>query len=191
MKYIPGIRLLSVFFALAGLGFSLGGNYIHLKAMLGQHLMERAWQQTLDGNELAHPWPWADSYPVARLMMKRLNVDLIIQEGEQGAVLAFGPGHLTDSILPPDTGNCIVVGHRDTSFTFLRYLEVGDMLQLQSADGSLHDYVVEGREIRNHKELYLDRDQDALSLITCYPFEGVQPGTPLRFVVSARKVETG
>lgn len=188
MKQIPGIKLLSVLFCLAGLGFFLGGNYIHLKAMLAQHLMERAWAQTLEGEAPARPWPWADSYPVARLTMKRLDVDMIVQEGDQGAVLAFGPGHLSESTLPPEVGNCIMVGHRDTSFKFLQYLETGDVLQLQSADGIVHTYKVEGREVRDHKDLYFGQEPDWLSLVTCYPFAGVDPGTPLRFVVSARKI---
>lgn len=172
----------------AGLIFLASANYIELKAVASQYLLQRAWEKTLDGERLSHPWPWSDSYPVARIVMKRLDVDLIVQEGDQGAVLAFGPGHQINSALPPAGGNCVVVGHRDTSFKFLQYVEIGDVLKLQSSDGTFHYYKVEGREIKNYQDLYFAREPSGLSLVTCYPFNGINPGTPLRYVVSARKI---
>ena len=45
-----------------------GGVWIHAKAVLAQILLERAWQQTRDGGERVRPWPWADTWPVARLV---------------------------------------------------------------------------------------------------------------------------
>ncbi len=172
----------------AGLLFLGSANYIELKAIASQYLLQRAWQKTLDGDKISHPWPWSDSYPVARIVMKRLGVDLIVQEGDQGAVLAFGPGHQIDSALPPVSGNCVVVGHRDTSFRFLQYVEIGDVFKLQSSDGTFYYYKVETRDIINYKELYFARKRPGLSLVTCYPFNGINPGTQLRYVVSARKI---
>lgn len=179
---------LAVFTFAAGAFFLASANYIELKAIASQYLLQRAWAKTLDGERLSHPWPWSDSYPVARIVMKRLDVDLIVQEGDQGAVLAFGPGHQINSSLPPANGNCVVVGHRDTSFRFLQYVEIGDVFGLQSSDGTYHYYKVENRDIVNYKELYFSRKPEGLSLVTCYPFNGINPGTQLRYVVSARKI---
>ena len=36
--------------------------------------------------------------------------------------------------------------------------------------------------------LLLDADAAVLSLVTCYPFEASEPGGPMRYVVTARKV---
>jgi len=185
MKFFGKLAVLAF---VAGVLFLASANYIELKAIASQYLLQRAWAKTLDGEKLSHPWPWSDSYPVARIVMNRLDVDLIVQEGDQGAVLAFGPGHQINSTLPPSEGNCVVVGHRDTSFKFLQYVEIGDVFKLQSSDGSFHYYKVETRDIINYKELYFSRRPAGLSLVTCYPFNGVNPATQLRYVVTARKI---
>ena len=54
---------------LAALGaWELGhGAWIHAKAQLAQYLLQRAWERTLRGEPAAKPWPWADTWPVARL----------------------------------------------------------------------------------------------------------------------------
>ena len=49
--------------------------YIPAKAWLAQDLMQRAWQRARHGNELAKPWPWADTFPVARLTAEAGRVD--------------------------------------------------------------------------------------------------------------------
>ena len=36
--------------------------------------------------------------------------------------------------------------------------------------------------------LLLDTDDAVLTLVTCYPFDAVDPGGPLRYVVTARRV---
>jgi sortase A len=36
--------------------------------------------------------------------------------------------------------------------------------------------------------LLLDTDGAMLTLVTCYPFDAVDPGGPLRYVVTARRV---
>ncbi len=174
--------------ATAGMVFLLAGHYIQAKAVLAQYLLQSSWQKTLDNRQINRPWPWADTYPVARLMMERLKVDLIVLEGEQGAVLAFGPGHLPASSLPQDGGNCVLAGHRDTSFSFLKELKVGDKLIMEDMNGKRHQYQVQDLEVREFSGLYLQNRSGWLSLITCYPFDAVRPGTPLRYVVSAMQI---
>ncbi len=104
--------------ALLALGFwQLGqGAYIPAKAWLAQELMQRAWLRVSAGEDRAAPWPWADTWPVARLSAKSHDVDLIVLAGGSGRTLAFGPGHLGASALPGEVGNMIIAGHRDTHF---------------------------------------------------------------------------
>ena len=40
--------------------------YIHAKALLAQHLIAKAWAETLTGSRAVRPWPRAASLPVAR-----------------------------------------------------------------------------------------------------------------------------
>ncbi|UCE88716.1 MAG: class GN sortase, partial [Pseudomonadota bacterium] len=59
------------------------GAWIYAKAVLAQHLLHSAWQHTLAQRAVSSqprilPWPWADTWPVARLQVPRLDVDLVV-----------------------------------------------------------------------------------------------------------------
>ena len=187
-----GVRKLRVWVvsALLALGFwQFGqGAYIPAKAWLAQELMQRAWIRTGAGEERATPWPWADTWPVARLTAKERNIDLIVLAGGSGRTLAFAPGHLSASALPGEVGNSIIAGHRDTHFQFLRKVEVGELLGMETALGQQYLYKVVGVDIVDSRRgsLVLDTDAAMMSLVTCYPFDALEAGGPLRYVVTAR-----
>ena len=166
------------------------GAYIPAKAWVAQEMMNRAWQRAEDGNRQVAPWPWADTWPVARLKAKGGDIELIVLEGGSGRTLAFGPGHLSISALPGQVGNSIIAGHRDTHFQFLQYLKVGETLQVELPDGNRHLYQVTSVDVVDSRRgsLILDTDEPTLSLVTCYPFDAMQPGGPMRYVVSARLI---
>jgi sortase A len=174
------------------LGFwQLGqGAYIPAKAWLAQELMQRAWQRSSVDNERRVPWPWADTWPVARLSALSGEVQLIVLAGGSGRTLAFGPGHLSASVLPGEKGNSVIAGHRDTHFGFLRKLKPGDSILVERIDGSRYLYQVVGIDVVDSRRgsLLLDTDVAMLSLVTCYPFDAPEAGGPLRYVVTARRV---
>lgn len=172
----------------AGLLYLAGGLWIPAKAIVAQYLLQRAWQESLTTGAAVKPWPWADTWPVGRLQAPRLGIDLIVLEGESGEVLAFGPGHLPGSGRPGKEGHCILAGHRDTSFAFLRDIKANDLLLLQGQN-SKSTYRVRTTTVARAEELYLDGERSGLlTLITCFPFAAVAPGTPLRFVVTAERI---
>lgn len=164
------------------------GTYIPAKAWLAQELMLRAWARTGSGEFRATPWPWADTWPVARLTAKSGEVDLIVLAGGSGRTLAFGPGHLSASALPGEVGNAVIAGHRDTHFQFLKDVRPGELLNLESSEGLKHSYQVVGIDIVDSRRgsLLLDTETALLSLVTCYPFDAREAGGPLRYVVTAR-----
>lgn len=165
--------------------FCLGwGYWIPAKALLAQFLLEGAWEISKTSKQPVVPWPWADTYPVGRLKLERLKVDLIVLEGGAGESLAFGPGRLEQSGQVGGEEHVVLAGHRDTSFSFLRDLRHGDTLLLESLKGE-ELYKVLETGIVEASELYLDRQLNTLSLVTCYPFEALLPGTPLRYIVTA------
>ncbi len=178
--------------ALLALGFwNLGqGAYIPAKAWLAQELMQRAWLRVTAGEDRAAPWPWADTWPVARLSAEGRDVDLIVLAGGSGRTLAFGPGHLEASALPGEAGNTVIAGHRDTHFAFLRDVEAGELLGLESIDGERHVYQVIGTDVVDSRtgSLVLDTGVATLTLVTCYPFDTLEPGGPYRYVVTASRV---
>jgi len=164
------------------------GAYIPAKAWMAQELMQRAWFRGTAGAEQPAPWPWADTWPVARLSAKSGEIELIVLAGGSGRTLAFGPGHLSASALPGQTGNTVIAGHRDTHFSFLRDVEIGESLVMETVSGSRHLYKVVGIDVVDSRRgsLLLDTDEAFLSLVTCYPFEAIDPGGPMRYVVTAK-----
>ena len=172
------------------LGFwQLGqGAYIPAKAWFAQELMLRAWGRAVEDDDRQVPWPWADTWPVARLSAKSGDVDLIVLAGGSGRTLAFGPGHLSASSLPGELGNSVIAGHRDTHFSFLRDVEIGESLVIEKIGGRKHLYKVIGIDVVDSRRgsLLLDTDAAILSLVTCYPFDSREAGGPMRYVVTAK-----
>lgn len=166
------------------------GAYIPAKAWLAQELMQRAWERAGEGSQQPVPWPWADTWPVARLSARSGEVDLIVLAGGSGRTLAFGPGHLSASSLPGETGNSVIAGHRDTHFSFLRDIEMGESLLVERIGGRRHLYKVIGIDVVDSRRgsLLLDTDAAMLSLVTCYPFDADEAGGSLRYVVTAKLV---
>jgi sortase A len=190
MKNIRNLtRSLLVVLLLAGLAAGGEGLWIYAKAKLAQLLLEISWRSALAG-EKVRPWPWADTRAIARLTIERGGATIIVLDGASGRTMAFGPGHLDGTAMPGDAGNCVITAHRDTHFAPLRSIGPGDLLTLQRPDGVTIRYRVQATRVVSKSDTSVLR-QDArtrLTLITCYPFDAVRPGTPLRWVVVAQKV---
>jgi sortase A len=171
--------------------FAASAAWIPVKAQVAQVLLRRAWTQTRHGAAAVRPWPWADTWPVGRLRAPRYGVDQIVLAGASGSSLAFAPGHVDGTALPGQCGNCVLGGHRDTHFRFLARLQPGDRLELEGADGALQHFVVRATQILHRNDTFVLVDgEPQLTLITCYPFDAVVPGGPLRFVVWAEMAAT-
>ena len=177
----------AVLVLLALAAWQLGGAaWIHAKATLAQHLIASAWEGTKkDGAR--RPWPWADTRPVARLTVPSRGISLYVLAGTSGRSLAFGPGHVDGTALPGSSGNSVIVAHRDTHFAFLRDLHEDEEIDVEDARGRVTRYRVrEVAVVDKHETRVLDpADSPQLTLITCWPFDAVQPGTSQRFVVIA------
>lgn len=160
--------------------------YMKGKAELAQVLLQRAWKQRLETGVAAKPWPWADMSPIARLKVARLGIDEIVLSGDSGRTLAFGPGWAPSSAVPGTSGLSVISAHRDTHFSFLRDLRVGDAIEIDNAQGS-HALRVSAMRIADASRERIDTDDaaDTLLLVTCYPFDALSAGGPLRFVVAA------
>ena len=157
-----------------------------MKAELAQVLIARAWAQAGP----AKPWPWADTWPVARLEVPSLAVDLYVLAGQRGNALAFGPGHMHNSAAPGAAGISVIAGHRDTHFAFLRDLEPGQGLWVTDKAGQRTHYRVSAARVADIRDGPLRAGGEGLVLVTCYPFDAIRPGGPLRYVVIAEKSVT-
>ena len=163
------------------------GSWIYAKAGLAQHMLQRAWSRTLAGETAVTPWPWADTWPVARLLVPSQHIEQIVLEGAYGRTLAFGPGHV-ESMQPIGTASAIILtGHRDTHFRFLQWLKPNEVIELETATGTRRRYRVADTRIADsrNESIGIERSRAQLVLVTCYPFDAIQAGGPLRYVVTA------
>ena len=180
------IRITTFLLLAAGVWATSQGAYIYLKASLAQYLIRSSWQQSLNERADIKPWPWADTWPVARLIVPKLGVDVYVLAGDSGRTLAFGPGYRFGSAFPGDKGNTIVSAHRDTHFKFLKNLAVGDELILQNKRGVIKQFQVMDMKIVevDNYTVSMQFDEAVLTLVTCYPFDAMLPGTRKRYIVT-------
>ena len=63
---------------------------------------------------------------------------------------------------------------------------------MQDQHNDWHSYTVDDLFIVdvNKNNIALSQYDDRLLIITCYPFDALRSGTPLRYVVSARKFQS-
>jgi sortase A len=180
---VVGVALLGV----AAMGCLGDAARIHGKAWLGQWLLHRAWDAQRESGVPVKPWPWADTFPVARVTVDGRDADVLVLAGASGRTLAWGPGHLDDSAPLGSAGNAVLSAHRDTHFRFLRDMAAGDAIGVELPDGRQYRYRVREAYVADVQALRLPRNTavPTLTLVTCYPFDAIVPGGPLRYVVVA------
>ena len=125
---------------------------------------------------------------LARLNIPRLDLSVMVLEGDDAAELAKGAGHVRNTALPGGPGNVVFAAHRDTFFRPLRKIREGDDITVTTTRGVYHYRVgliekVDPDDVRVLKAL----DHATLTLITCYPFEYIG-NAPKRFIVQASEI---
>ena len=130
----------------------------------------------------------ADHQLIGRLEIPRLNVSVMVVDGDDAATLRVAAGHLPDTPLPWEFGNSAVAGHRDSFFRPLSAVKMNDRLRLVTPFGDFH-YVVSNMRVVKPDDLSVlaQTGRSSLTLVTCYPFSYVGRA-PKRFVVRADHV---
>lgn len=169
---------------------SASGFWIQAKAQLGQVLLESAWKKTLSLQSKQKPWPWADTWPVAKLTIPSMNQSLIVLEGVSGEAMAFGPGTINTAIDGVENNVMAIGGHRDSHMQFLEHIKTHSTVELQDESGSSNAYRVTKQWVADSatEKLVVPSNAALLVLITCYPFNALQTGGSLRYVVLAELI---
>jgi sortase A len=172
--------------ALSGQWLISDALYIRAKAALAQVLLNRAFAAEIAAGTVVKPWPWADTWPAARIEVPRLRARAIVLAGGSGQALAFGPGHLERTPDPGEPGTAVYAAHRDTHFAFLGQIEAGDEIVVTRRDQVTVRFRVTGTQVVRWNSSGIDPAAPGrhLALVTCWPLGSVLPG-PLRFVVNA------
>ena len=183
------------------------GAWIYAKAAVARVLLDRSWAASIRGQRPLRPWPGADVTTVARLRVERLGVDQVLLSGMGGQALAFGPGLVT---LSSQAGQRVLLaaGHRDTHFSWLRRLQLGDELLLDLPDGRSSRYRVDSMAVVDSREAPVvslaasstsagasaagpdTTTPNTLLLSTCYPFDALVAGGPMRLLLRASRLSS-
>jgi sortase A len=176
-------------FAVAGLILFSQGAYIHAKALLAQILLERAFSETIATGRETKPWGWADTWPVARIEVKRLRASAIVLAGSSGQALAFGPGHVELTPNAGERGVAVYAAHRDTHFRFLRDVAIGDEIDITGSDGKMFRYRADASSVVHFDNSGIDPLTSGYELVlsTCWPFDALTPG-PERYLLHATMI---
>jgi sortase A len=160
--------------------------WIHAKAWLAQRLLERAFARTLATAQNVKPWPWADTWPVARVEVPRLNASAIVLHGSSGQALAFGPGQVERTPEPGEPGTAVYAAHRDTHFAFLDRIRIGDVIKVTRRDGASFWFRIKRTSIVTWDASGIDPLAPGRNLVltTCWPLDAHVAGA-LRYLVEA------
>jgi sortase A len=133
--------------------------------------------------------PVQRGYVIGELEIPRLQVSVMVFEGDDAGILEQGAGHIPGTALRPGSGNIGIAAHRDTYFHPLRLVHADDVIALITPAGTSRYAVTETKIVQPSEVGVLagapGRD---LTLVTCYPFRYVG-NAPQRFIVHARKIE--
>ena len=181
----------ALFLATAGAVLFGQGIYLHAKAMLAQVLLQRAFAETIATGHAVKPWPWADTWPEAHIMVKRIGASAIVLAGSSGQALAFGPGHVEHTADAGERGVAVYAAHRDTHFRFLKDVAMGDEIDVTRRDGKTFRYRADGSSIVRFDQSGIDpfTAGHELVLTTCWPFDAIMHG-PLRYVLHATMISS-
>lgn len=129
---------------------------------------------------------------IARLVIPRLGLDMIVVEGVGHDELSRGPGHLPDTAFPGSDGSSVISGHRTTyasPFSNIDQLEPGDEIRVTTAEGeSIYSVTKSYIVFPNDTSVTLPLapgEKPRLRLTTCHPrFSAAQ-----RLIVEADRIQ--
>ncbi len=179
--------------ALASIGFcslAYGSAAIHQarqKAVLEALRANAAAPASLASATLTSKSNVANDFLLGLIEIPRLDTASVVEEGVDTSTLWKAVGHIPGTALPGERGNAVLAAHRDTYFSGLRDLTVGDLLSFKSPTAT-YSYRVESTRIvePDDAEVLRPSNEPTLTLVTCYPFHYIG-NAPQRYVVTARQ----
>jgi LPXTG-site transpeptidase (sortase) family protein len=123
--------------------------------------------------------------PVGRIVIPAVGIDEVVLQGVSEKVLAAGPGHVPETVLPGEPGNAVISAHRDRHFHALGQVSVGDTVITETREGRETWVVAQLRIAEAGKPAIYPTEDPTLTLTTCWPIRYVGPA-PDRLLVTAR-----
>jgi sortase A len=114
-----------------------------------------------------------------------LKIKVNLYEGTESKALAKGAGHYIASVMPGESDNSVIAGHRDTVFSSLGKIHLGALITITTRAGDFTYKVTSTRIVdKSDRTVIVPTESATVTLSTCYPFRFVG-SAPQRFIVSA------
>jgi sortase A len=172
--------------------FGIGrASLMPIKAIIGQHYLEVAWQDSLKKNKLSKPWKSADFYMIGELTIPKLKISRVILNSVSGEALAWSIGRINNIGSSSKNGPIILAGHRDSHMQFMSKLNIGDKIELMMTDGVLKTYEISKLDVTDKPELKIlsnSINNNSLILTTCWPFQSLKSGSQ-RYLLHAKVIK--
>lgn len=115
---------------------------------------------------------------IGNIKIDCIDVDIPIMESISNAEMRVGAGHMPNTSMPGEVGNCTLVGHRRYTtgklFNRLGEICIGDTIEIDYNNNN-YTYTVYDIFVVEPTELYVlepvNQTEKTLTLITCHPFK--------------------
>ncbi|WKA50101.1 class D sortase [Planococcus liqunii] len=127
---------------------------------------------------------------IGDLQIPKLDATLPIFHGTDEEELEKGVGHFAESVLPGESDNSVLSGHRDTVFRRLGEVGKGDLLVVETSAGKFTYKVRQVRIVdREDRTVIVPKPKATLTVSTCYPFDFVGYA-PDRYILVADLIKS-
>ncbi len=118
---------------------------------------------------------WEEGSIMGVIRLNRININIPIVQGTTDNCLSMGAGHIRESDLPGQLGNCVLAGHRSYTygkmFNRLGEIQLGDEIEIDFGKMTFIYEVYQIRIVEPDDLSVLNRNDinRILTLITCHP----------------------
>ena len=146
--------------------------------------MQKQWSEETETIQM-RPAALSGGTYLGVIQIASLKMKVNFFEGTESKALSKGAGHYVKSVMPGESDNSVIAGHRDTVFASLGKIKIGAPIVITTRYGSF-TYRVTGTRIvdKNDRTVIVPTESATVTLSTCYPFRFIGDA-PQRFVVSA------
>lgn len=188
-----------ILLGIAGIGYagvqiyqmrtSVGNQVLPALAPLEHSLSPQSSSESITRTVVYSPYPKVGDV-IGTISLPSLRQKLPIIEGTDERELKRGVGHYVRSVLPGISDNSVLAGHRDSVFSELGKLALGDPIVVRTTAGEFTYMVTKFRIVMaDDRTVIVPTTSAVLTLSTCYPFRYIG-NAPKRYIVTADLVET-
>ncbi|MBU5594098.1 class D sortase [Amphibacillus sp. MSJ-3] len=189
------MKKIATLLIIIGIVFLAIGSYEYINIQIGEKQARAEAEELLnaatnkDGDSKIEFDP-AYGDTIGLLKIEKIDASIPIIEGTDPDELERGVGHMSQTAYPGDNDQILLSGHRDTVFTRLGEVELGDIITVELPYGTFKYEMVDSVIVSADDTSIIGSTapDEELVISTCYPF-GYIGSAPDRYVIYAIPIE--